>query len=388
MSFIRKHRGTEFTERKNKNDSYVSLCLRGLLAGKEVIEMAIQDELAFELDIEPEALMPIDENWVLRLMQKGVLVALHIGYWRPYSRLSESELGEDGSIKEYLQLGRKKLLPPDTVARLENIEKRARYTLEENSFRCFWGRFVPVTAWNRWRDENENIKSQFYAIRDEVISNLPNSIGQLRDIYSQMAAEAYKRSKYDQNAEVPESFINSFTEKCLEQIPSSDDMRRLFRYEEVYTYIPLPNQLISQKAGSSPEDAMRRQVAQEMNDHKQEMVADFLAEINTNLRSMVVDACRSVRDSIRRNERLVPRSVMGLRNLLSKLERLNFHDDEQLTKMMDDIRSEIDKPSDKRSLPNLDAILSEILAECKDQIQEIESWRPSRYEALELVDAV
>jgi hypothetical protein len=28
---------------------------------------------------------------------------------------------------------------------------------------------------------------------------------------------------------------------------------------------------------------------------------------------------------------------MGLRNLLSKLERLNFHDDDQLTRMMDDI---------------------------------------------------
>ena len=34
--------------------------------------MAIQDELAFELDIEPQVLTPIDENWVLRLMQKGV----------------------------------------------------------------------------------------------------------------------------------------------------------------------------------------------------------------------------------------------------------------------------------------------------------------------------
>jgi hypothetical protein len=283
--------------------------------------MAMQDELAFELDIEPQALTPIDENWVLKLMQKGVLVQLHIGYWRPYSRLTESELGisEDESVKEYLQLGRKKLLPPEMVARLENIEKRARYALEENSFKCFWGRFVPVTAWNRWRDENEVIKSQFYAIRDEVISNLPESIGQLRDIYSQMAMEAYKRSKYDSEAQVPEHYIETFISKCLEQIPSPDDMRRLFKYEEVYTYIPLPNQLTLQQMGS-PEDAMRRQVAQEMNDHKQEMVADFLAEINTNLRSMIVDACQSVRDSIRRNERLVPRSVMGLRNLLSKLE--------------------------------------------------------------------
>lgn len=351
--------------------------------------MAIQDELAFELDIEPQALAPVDENWVLKLMQKGVLVALHIGYWRPYSRLSESELGisEDGSVKEYLQLGRKKLLPPEMVARLENMEKRARYALEENSFRCFWGRFVPVTAWNRWRDENETIKSQFYAVRDEVISNLPQSIDQLRDIYAQMAKEAYKRSKYNPDAEVPEGFINSFTEKCLEQIPSPDDMRRLFRYEEVYTYIPLPNQITLQQTGS-PEDMMRRQVAQEMNDHKQEMVADFLAEINASLRVLIVDACQSVRDSIRRNERLVPRSVVGLKNLISKLERLNFHDDNQLTKMMDDIRSEIDKPSDKRDLPNLDVILSEILAECKDQIQEIESWRPSRYETLELVDAL
>lgn len=351
--------------------------------------MATQDELAFELDIEPQVLMPIDENWVLRLMQKGVLVQLHIGYWRPYSRLIESELGisEDGSVREYLQLGRKKLLPPEMVARLENIEKRARYALEENSFKCFWGRFVPVTAWNRWRNENDVIKNQFYSIRDDVISNLPQSISQLRDIYARMSKEAYRRSRYDPNAKVSESFINSFTEKCLGQIPSPDDMRRLFRYEEVYTYIPLPNQITLQQTGS-PEDTMKNQVAQKMNDHKQEMVIDFLTEINASLRGMIVDACQSVRDSIRRNERLVPRSVMGLRNLVSKLERLNFHDDDQLTKMMDDIRIEIDKPSDKRDLPNLDAILSEILAECKDQIQEIESWGSSRYEALELVDAI
>jgi hypothetical protein len=350
--------------------------------------MAIQDELAFELDLEPQALTPIDENWVLRLMQKGVLVQLHIGYWRPYSRLSESELGisEDGSVKEYLQLGRKKLLPPEMVAKLENIEKRARYALEENSFKCFWGRFVPVTAWNRWRAENEGIKSQFYSIRDEVISNLPESISQLRDIYAQMAMDAYKRSKYDSEAQVPEYYIETFISKCLEQIPSPDDMRRLFRYEEVYTYIPLPSQFEQLQQNSSPENEMRRQVAREMNQHKQEMVAEFLAEINTNLRDMVIQVCQSVRDSIRRNERLVPRSVMGLRNLLSKLERLNFHDDDQLSKMMEDIRIEIDKPSGKRDIPNLDAVLSELLDSCREQIQEIESRRPSRYEALELVD--
>jgi hypothetical protein len=347
--------------------------------------MAIQDELAFELDLEPQALTPIDENRVLRLMQKGVLVQLHIGYWRPYSRLIESELGisEDGSVKEYLQLGRKKLLPPEMVAKLENIEKRARYALEENSFKCFWGRFVPITAWNRWRDENESIKSQFYSIRDEVISNLPQSIGQLRDIYAQMAMEAYKRSKYDSEAQVPGHYIETFISKCLEQIPSPDDMRRLFRYEEVYTYIPLPDNL---QQSNRTRDDMHRQVAREMEQHKQEMVAEFLAEINTNLRDMVIQVCQSVRDSIRRNERLVPRSVMGLRNLLTKLERLNFHDDDQLTRMMDDIRIEIDKPSGKRDIPNLDAILSEVLDSCREQIQEIESWRPSRYEVLELVD--
>jgi len=351
--------------------------------------MAIQNELAFELGLEQQLLTPIDENWVLKLMQKGVLVALHIGYWRPYSRLSESELGisEDGSVKEYLQLGRKKLLPPEMVARLENIEKRARYALEENSFKCFWGRFVPVTAWNRWRDENEEIKAQFYSIRDEVITNLPQSIGQLREIYAQMAMEAYKRSKYDSEALAPEHYTETFISRCLEQIPSPDDMRRLFRYEEVYTYIPLPNQLTLQQNGS-PEDTMRRQVAQEMNDHKQEMVADFLAEINTNLRDMVIQVCQSVRDSIRRNDRLVPRSVMGLRNLLSKLERLNFHDDDQIKNVIDEIRIEMDKPADKRDIPNLDAVLSEVLDSCREQIQEIESWRPSRYEALELADAL
>jgi hypothetical protein len=203
-----------------------------------------------------------------------------------------------------------------------------------------------------------------------------------------MSIESYKRSKYDYEAQVPEHYIETFISKCLEQIPSPDDMKRLFKYEEVYTYIPLPSQLGQLRQSGSSEDIMKRQVAREMNQHKQEMVADFLAEINTNLRDMVIQVCQSVRDSIRRNERLVPRSVMGLRNLLSKLERLNFHDDDQLTRMMEDIRIEIDKPSGKRDIPNLDAILSEVLDSCREQIQEIESWRPSRYEALELVDVV
>jgi hypothetical protein len=129
-------------------------------------------------------------------------------------------------------------------------------------------------------------------------------MGQLRDIYARMAMEAYKRSRYDSEAQVPDHYIETFISKCLEQIPSPDDMRRLFRYEEVYTYIPLPSQLGQLQQSGSPEDTMRRQVAQEMNQHKQEMVADFLAEINTNLRSMIVDACINVRDSIRRNDGL------------------------------------------------------------------------------------
>ncbi|MCX5748621.1 MAG: hypothetical protein NTZ10_00005, partial [Candidatus Saganbacteria bacterium] len=61
---------------------------------------------------------------------------------------------------------------------------------------------------------------------------------------------------------------------------------------------------------------------------------------------------------------------------------------DQLTRMMDDIRGEIDKPADKRDIPNLDAVLGEVLDSCREQILEIESWRPSRYEALELVDVL
>ena len=103
--------------------------------------MAIQDELAFELDIEPQVLTPNRRELGIKADAERRSCSTAYRLLETVFQIERKRAGisEDGSVKEYLQFGRKKLLPPEIVARLENIDSVHRYALEENSFKCFWG---------------------------------------------------------------------------------------------------------------------------------------------------------------------------------------------------------------------------------------------------------
>jgi HEPN domain-containing protein len=346
-----------------------------------------QEELAKELNITPEQLTPIDEHKVLKMMEQGVLVQLHISYWRPYTRLKEADLGIQATngARGYIQLGKKKLLPPEMIAKIETIELRTRMALREHSLDCFWGRFVPVKAWQSWREHSDKLRKRFYEVRDEIVNTIPESITQLREIYTQMAKDAYKREEYNLNAEASQTYIDAFVSACLNRIPPAEQIGRTFNYNEVYSYIPLPGQLKAYAQGVFEED-MHRQIAQQFFEQKQEMMRVFLNEIGTGLRAMVVKVCQSVRDSIKQHGKLVPQSVTDLKGLLRKLERLNFHEDAQIAKMIEDMSQEVGKPIKERNVDSINAVLGEVLTACTTQIEEIASRMPSRYDLLELTD--
>src|SRR5690348_18290300 len=77
--------------------------------------------IAQALGLPADAVHPVEPRW-LRLMQDGVLVALHIRRWRATARLTWEDLGLPGanlpddagrvaSLDDLLHLGDKRLLP-------------------------------------------------------------------------------------------------------------------------------------------------------------------------------------------------------------------------------------------------------------------------------------
>jgi len=346
-----------------------------------------KEQIAEETGIASEDLATVGEDKVLQMMERGVLVQLHIRYWRPYAKLREADLGIEGlngAVSGYIQLGRKKLLPPEMIAKIETVERRARTALRNCSLKCFWGSFIPTTAWERWREQSDKLRQKFFEVRDEIVKELPASVAQLRETYTEMAKEAYRRSKFDAEAEVPQGFIDRFVTACLSRVPSAQHIEAAFKYEEVYNYIPLPSQVKAHLEGLL-EDNMRRQVAQQMYTQKKEMIDGFIAEVSTGLRNMVVKVAQSVQGSIEKNSgKLIPRFASDLKRLLEKLERLNFYDDTEVKRMMEEIRVEIDKPAKERDVPSIQKVLSSVLETSKQQISEIASRTASRFETIEI----
>jgi hypothetical protein len=346
-----------------------------------------KEQIARETGIAPDDLATIGEDRVLAMMERGVLVQLHIRYWRPYAQLRLADLGlEDvnGVTSNYIQLGRKKLLPPDLISKIETVERRARTALKNNSLKCFWGSFIPTTAWEKWRELSDKLQKRFYEVRDEIVRALPESKETLREIYSEMATDAYRRSKLDADVEVPQDFINTFVAACLNRIPSAEQIGAAFRYDEVYNYIPLPSQVRAHAEGLIQDD-MRRQIASQMHTEKQQMMDGFIAEVSSGLRNMVVKVAQSVKDSIEKNDgKLIPRSTSDIKRLLEKLGRLNFYDDKSIRGMVTDIRAEVDKPLKERDVPSIQRVLDDVLKVSQEQISEIASRTPSRFDEIEL----
>lgn len=348
-----------------------------------------QEQVALELGI-GDQLTRISESDVVNWIQRGVVIQLHISHWRPYASLNEEDLGiqNDVQTNNYLQLGRKKLLPPKIISKLESLEMKARTNLRIHSFACPWGRFVPASTWSIWYNGNEELKRNFYAIRDELVAALPESIIQLRDIYAKMAEEAYKRSSYDKLAVAPTEFVESFITQCINKIPQPDFVEKTFQYRELFSYLPLWEQAVEYVQESlSGEAEMRKAVAEQMVAQRRETITDFLVEVSGSLRTMIVDACTRVKDSLEKNEQLLPGATKKmLSSVLDKVNSLNFYNDQQVDRMVMDVRASLEQydAGPFKDVKSVAAAVDSVMKTCKDQLDQIEKWRPSRFAAIEL----
>jgi hypothetical protein len=282
-----------------------------------------------------------------------------------------------------MALGKKRLLPRDRRLKLEQAEAEGRRVLEKHSFTTPWGRFVPVTAYFRWKAENERCQQAYFDLRDALVADYAGIVAEVVAQYRVAASHAYAvlcQTTPDAEAVygTEDTYIAAFCEQIRTHIPSAEAIAATFTYTTSFAYIdvPAPEAIPDANTVLPPLDvgripnaaelqerqlvAMNREVMQDLRARKEAEVDRFLTDLVTQLRGLIYEVATDVLTSLQRNQKLARGSTKQLKRLITQISQLNFYGDADVERMLDRLQATIDLPARKRDIGALEEHLRAI----------------------------
>lgn len=322
------------------------------------------------------------------LMQEGVIVTLTIGRWRAETTLSFDDLGlqiEDEEARKavirMMQLGKKRLLPPELLSELAAAESAARRTLEKRSFDTPWGRFVPVTAYLQWKEENEKTLLRYMGLRDRLVREYDAIVQSIVSEYCAAARHAYwtllaTRPEIVRGQTV-EDYVELFVENVLRHIPTAERIATTFRYEIVLSRIAitLPEQ---QNQASEPASVMQRDLMAYLHERKERDIDAFMTGIVVQLRTLINEVMSDVLTNIGEQGSMPRNSTRQLKNLIDQVSALNFYGDVEVDAMLERIKAIVETPADLRDIPSVERNFAAIQTLTRAAMSELTERRRSR----------
>ena len=312
-------------------------------------------------------------DWALALMSRGVIVRLTISRWRASTKLTADELGlkfvDDKSLvfmRDYINLGKCKLLPPEIINEMDTLERRARSCLIEHSFDTIWGKFVPNTAFEEWEVRNRETHDDFLKWANELGLKYDDILSEVKKDYRNMAKDVWARLYPSDPTGATESFIEGFVAKIIAKIPSRVDVVSSFKYETTFFVIPMPS-LVEEnlaraqdiKRESELQDfqaeldkRVKQRIADEYINRKRELVDGFLESTVTSMRKYVSELCDGVLQAINKKasvDKVTINEVNKLKKMIKKIRYLNFYNDAEVNGLLKDLEVEVDKNAGDRS---------------------------------------
>lgn len=346
--------------------------------------VSTKDELARDMGISAESIGDYRDNYVLKLMQRGVLTDLDIGYFRAKGQLKAGDLGIEMSQeeKEYVSLGHQKLLPPELVRDMERAEGRGRANLEKKTIQLILGRFLPVTASAAFQEENEELKNQLFGVRDRIVRDYDKIIDQLKGEFRQRAYTVYDRLE-TKPQEHRDSWAARYSTQLISRIPSKAVIHDSFYWTVRYNFVPLPSS-IQEEALRQEEirkdmelltyetddrkrqiEAMNKTVLSQMRAQKEEAMkqaGSFLDDTIFKLRSVVLQTVQKAMETMKRNDgKLMGASVKSLEGMITQAKMLNFYNDTEVNRFVEQIEQQLAQSSNNPSkAPKIEKIMKEM----------------------------
>lgn len=294
---------------------------------------------------------------ITTLLQKGVVIKLHIGRWRARATLDMEDLGLSTKEQdELIEMGTKRLLPKRFTTKLSSIETSSRSYLKSRAFKTVLGCFVSVDQYHDIRQRLDDKRAEYMDVLSEIIDNYQSIRIKLTEDYTRLGRDAYRRKKGLASSEELEilstesTFVERFVNRIISRLPTADEIATSFRFDIELSYIPLPSLLANNE--------LSELINNEANFISQEQELMFSLAIQ--LRQRVYDALEKVLESIAKNNKLHPNSAKGLSTLCEQVGALNWMGDSEIDSMISKIRESIVAKVDENALGTLEDTLKAI----------------------------
>jgi len=268
------------------------------------------------------------------------------------------------------------------MCEIDGIERRSRGTLNNFSFGTVWGRFVPSRAFVEWERQNKIVSDEFYAMVLNLTSKYDEIVAKVREDYKNLARDVWARLYPENKSNPPESFLEEFCHKVISKIPTREEITSSFKYQVTYSLILLPSLIQEDKMKadkikrenemeelkSSLEKETRRRISEEYMRKKSELIDGFLKSTVSSMREYVVELCDEVLKSLGRyssTDDIREYHSRRLRKMIEKVKMLNFYDDKDIDRLLQELEVELNQFKGKRSNQTVSNKLREIIETAK-----------------------
>jgi len=235
-----------------------------------------------------------------------------------------------------------------------------------------------MTAFDEWKSNNDTIYAEFNEFALGFVDRYDDIVKTVREDYKSMAKDVWARLYPEDKHGATESFVLNFVDEVASKIPSKEEILRTFKYQMVYITIPMPSVVENNIAkaqeirresemkefSSDLERETKQRVADEYVKRKEELIDGFLESTVSSMRHYIGDLCDSVLKSINNQAkvgRVSKHHVKKINNMIDKIEFLNFYQDEEVSKLLNELGNEVNKFNDQRDNDIIIDKLSEIV---------------------------
>jgi hypothetical protein len=324
----------------------------------------------------------VDPHW-RDLLTACCRVEVHCTGWPAKTTLTLDDLGihadsdeEAAANAAVLVLGDRLLLPKPIVQEAVSLRNQFRQALWKRSIPSHWGALVPQHRYVEWKAEAARIKAEYRVFAERVYDTWDDLEQQVRQDYVVVGRQNYRRLVAAGRApgETETEWVSQFVHRCMAKMETRDYWLNSMRmWWDDPSYIPLNSMLAEDEAEAAHVAAIAQAKTEMERDvlkgaaHQFELgLFQFMSDVRGELTSLIFNVVADCLTAADKNSGSLPRnSSKQLKNLVEKVEGLQFWDDATLTKQMSDITSMMDVPSGKRSAKEVQTVLQGIGAEAR-----------------------
>lgn len=159
--------------------------------------------------------------------------------------------------------------------------------------------------------------------------------------------------------------MENFVFRVMNAFPSREEIEASYKFEINLSFVPVTTTMAEMEARlanaimAKAENAVAEEIRQSYTRH----VEGFISDLAAQLRSMIYEAVSAAKENIRKHGHLPGPSVASLRQLVSKVQALNFMEDRVVIQQLGELSEMLDKESEERDAGETMALLKRIADE-------------------------